>query len=233
MTTLVAAKDLSIKSNLEIILKNINFSLSYKEKIGLIGYNGCGKSTLINNILNNKEITVSHECVIGHVSQSISTEDSKLSVLAYLSLSNSYVSSEWDYLKLLEKLEVKNVSMATLMKELSGGEQNKIKFARALLNSPNLLLLDEPTTNHLDIYGSTELITALNAYKGGFFLASHDRNLVSSTCNKAWVFDSNQIIEFLDIDKAYDHLEVGINQGASFKILTILYLRMLTSFLKN
>ncbi len=222
---IIQSNGFSLHTDKRFLLNVAPFILEATEKIAILGANGVGKSSFLNEIWNNYRsikagalIQCHPKMVLGYYDQQLNSLDTDKSLLSSIHKfldehNHDRRTLDSDINKLLIKSGFLHADLDKKVAVLSGGEKARLMFCCLQLSQTHFLLLDEPT-NHLDIYGSTELITALNAYKGGFFLASHDRNLVSSTCNKAWVFDSNQIIEFLDIDKAYDHLEVGINQGA-------------------
>ena len=88
---------------------------------------------------------------------------------------------------------------------LSGGERSRLLFVGLSLARYSLLLLDEPT-NHLDIDGKAALAQTLCEYPGGVLLVSHDRQLISNSCNRFWLIDENGLSEWPDADAAYEQL---------------------------
>ncbi|WP_438437482.1 ATP-binding cassette domain-containing protein [Kluyvera sichuanensis] len=88
---------------------------------------------------------------------------------------------------------------------LSGGERSRLLFIGLSLARYSLLLLDEPT-NHLDIEGKEALAQTLREYPGGLLLVSHDRQLISNSCNRFWLIDENGLSEWHDADEVYEQL---------------------------
>lgn len=88
---------------------------------------------------------------------------------------------------------------------LSGGERSRLLFIGLSLARYSLLLLDEPT-NHLDIDGKEALAQTLREYPGGLLLVSHDRQLISNSCNRFWLIDENVLSEWYDADEVYEQL---------------------------
>lgn len=88
---------------------------------------------------------------------------------------------------------------------LSGGERSRLLFIGLSLARYSLLLLDEPT-NHLDIDGKEALAQTLREYPGGLLLVSHDRQLISNSCNRFWLIDENGLSEWQDADEVYEQL---------------------------
>ena len=88
---------------------------------------------------------------------------------------------------------------------LSGGERSRLLFVGLSLASYSLLLLDEPT-NHLDMEGKEALAATLREYPGGLLLVSHDRQLISQSCNRFWLIDENGLSEWHDVDEVYARL---------------------------
>ena len=88
---------------------------------------------------------------------------------------------------------------------LSGGERSRLLFVGLSLARYSLLLLDEPT-NHLDIDGKTALAETLCNYPGGLLLVSHDRQLISRSCNRFWLIDECSLSEWPDADAVYEQL---------------------------
>ena len=96
---------------------------------------------------------------------------------------------------------------------LSGGERSRLLFIGLSLARYSLLLLDEPT-NHLDIDGKEALAQTLREYPGGLLLVSHDRQLISNSCNRFWLIDENGLSEWHDADEVYEQLRHRISPDA-------------------
>ena len=91
------------------------------------------------------------------------------------------------------------------VRTLSGGERSRLLFVGLSLARYSLLLLDEPT-NHLDIDGKAALAQTLCEYPGGVLLVSHDRQLISNSCNRFWLIDEKGLSEWPDADAVYEQL---------------------------
>ena len=168
MTELVKITNLGKQYNQQEVLKAISFSIMEGELFSILGPNGAGKSTLISLILGlTKPDTgdilfegvqldsdsIQHKSMISVVFQN-SILDSDLSVRENLFLRAYFYTNNWKEAKKLAKEKLADVQASHLLDKrygvLSGGERRKIDIARALLNTPKLLFLDEPTTG-LDI----------------------------------------------------------------------------------
>ena len=88
---------------------------------------------------------------------------------------------------------------------LSGGERSRLLFVGLSLARYSLLLLDEPT-NHLDIDGKEALAQTIREYPGGLLLVSHDRQLISQSCNRFWLIDDSGLSEWPDADTVYEQI---------------------------
>lgn len=89
---------------------------------------------------------------------------------------------------------------------LSGGERSRLLFVGLSLARYSLLLLDEPT-NHLDMEGKAALAQTLRDYPGGVLLVSHDRQLISESCNRFWLIDSAELTEWHSLEEVYARLQ--------------------------
>lgn len=188
-------KNLSKKFDDKNLFSNINMKIYRGDRIGIIGKNGTGKSTLL-KIINNIEKATSGEFKIGE----------KVSIGYYdqthqgLGLDNNIL-EELTYHYDITNEEARNLCGAFLFREddvlkkiknLSGGEKTRLAFMKIMLEKPNFLILDEPT-NHLDIYSREILIEALENYEGTILTVSHDRNFLDSVVNKIYELKSESI----------------------------------------
>lgn len=181
-------KNLSKKFEDKSLFKNVNLKIFRGERIGLIGKNGTGKSTLL-KIINQLEKATSGEFSIGE-RVSIGYYDQNHQGLGL----NNNVLEELMYYFTLSEEETRNICAAFLFREddiykkishLSGGEKARVAFMKLMLEKPNFLILDEPT-NHLDIYSREILINSLEQYPGTILVVSHDRNFLDSIVNKIY-----------------------------------------------
>lgn len=167
------------------VLKNISFTVNNNERIGIVGRNGCGKTTLIKIILGEvlPDIgSVDIKTSIGYLPQANEAHDISLSGIVNNKDLCKDIRRLINELE-LEKLKDKDISL------LSGGEKTKLMFVSAVMGKPELLILDEPT-NFLD-WKSIEIMEEyLRKYKGALIAISHDR-----------VFLDNIAEEILEINK--------------------------------
>lgn len=164
------------------VLRNVDLRIERGEKLGLIGLNGMGKTTLLRSLagllpLNEGKRVVGHKVIIGYQAQDFGEiMDPARTVFETLKAASPGI-SEQAIRNLLGSFLFSGDDIEKTIGILSGGEKMRIAFARLLLNPPNFLLLDEPTT-HLDI-GSREMLErALQDYEGTLCLVSHDIEFV-------------------------------------------------------
>ncbi|MGN0852698.1 MAG: ABC-F family ATP-binding cassette domain-containing protein [Kiritimatiellia bacterium] len=168
------------------VLHDVEFSIARGDKVALIGYNGLGKSTLMRIIAGTRQPTagkaiLGHNVVPGYLSQELAeTIPPDLSV--YRIAKNAWqggsnISGEKNFRNQLGAFGFDENDVEKQAGVLSGGEKIRLAFLRLFLQSPNFLLLDEPTT-HLDLDGRKLLQEALGQYKGTILLVSHDIDFV-------------------------------------------------------
>jgi len=189
LSPLVRFNNVSIKINQKILLKNICLEIFPKEIISIIGYNGAGKTTLIKTILGlytpyQGKLNVNTK-KIGYVPQKLTFDQSiPLSVLEFFKIySNTTTKIIQEKLAEVSVPHVENQKIGSL----SGGELQKVLIANALLQNPELLLLDEATAG-IDIAGEKqfyELITKIHQkYKLAILMVSHDIHTVFAQSTK-------------------------------------------------
>ncbi len=188
---LIEIKD-GAKSYDKVLFNNFNFNLQQKDIIGVVGGNGCGKSTLF-KILMDKESLDSGELIkgetlqIGYLPQQLDTMDNEMTLIDYLKdVANNHTSY------ILEQFNFTKEMQYNKIKYLSGGEKRRLQLVRVLNTNPNLLILDEPT-NDLDIYTLDSLESYLLEFNGPILLVSHDRYFLDTVCNKLCIFEQNTI----------------------------------------
>ncbi len=198
-------KNLSKTFEDKLLFKDLNLKVYRGERIGLIGKNGTGKSTLL-KIINNLEKASSGEFKIGE----------RVSIGYYdqnhqgLGLNNNIIEELMYYFTLSEE-EARNICGAFLFREddiykkissLSGGEKARVAFMKLMLEKPNFLILDEPT-NHLDIYSREILMDALEDYPGTILVVSHDRNFLDTVVTKIYELKTDGVETFDGDYEAY------------------------------
>lgn len=204
--------DLSMGFNDKILFDDINLNIYKGDKIGLVGKNGVGKTTLFKIICNNLE-AIKGKCDLGaRVSIGYYDQEQKT-----LSNQNTVMDEFWDAYPKMNNFEVRshlakfNFFDEDLFKsvgELSGGERARLELLKLMLSKSNFLLLDEPT-NHLDIESKEVLENAIVDYSGTVLIISHDRYFLNKVVNKIWYLEDGKITEFYG---NYDYFLEKLNE---------------------
>src|SRR5450432_1713273 len=181
------------------IVDHAKAEINRGDKIGLIGANGKGKSTLLRIVAGTE--TFEGERIEGHnvkdafyAQHQLEALDINHTVLEEMNYSGSG-KTELELRTLLGCFLFSGDDVEKKIKVLSGGEKARVALAKTIAGKANFLLLDEPT-NHLDIHSCELLAEALNKYEGSYILVSHDRYFISKTANKIWEIDDGRIKEF-------------------------------------
>ncbi|MGN0893459.1 MAG: ABC-F family ATP-binding cassette domain-containing protein, partial [Succinivibrio sp.] len=184
----------------DIILKNINLMLIAGDRIGLLGRNGQGKSTLIKTLCGVIEpihgtVTLGKGIRIGYFAQhELDQLSGQMSAIDHLRQIDKNA-KEKDLRSFLGAFSFGGDKATQKVEDMSGGEQARLALAIIAYQKPNLLLLDEPT-NHLDLDMREALCVALSSYKGALILVSHDRHLLEAIADKLWLIDEGHVGEF-------------------------------------
>jgi ATP-binding cassette subfamily F protein 3 len=160
------------------VLRGLDLRIERGEKIGLVGLNGMGKTTLLKTIagklpLNEGKRVMGHNVVIGYQAQDFAEMMDPIRTVLETVKSSAPFLSEREVRSLLGGFFFTGDAVEKKIAVLSGGEKMRVAFARLLVNPPNFLMLDEPTT-HLDIPSREALENALQDYDGTVCLVSHD-----------------------------------------------------------
>lgn len=174
----------------------INTIVKRGDKIGIIGKNGIGKSTLIKTIMNiipslDGRIKYGLRCNIGYFDQTLTQNFSPYTVMEdfhndFPSLSNEEVRRS------LGAFLFSGDDVFKTVGELSGGEKVRLALCKIFKKRPNVLILDEPT-NHMDIIGKNTLEDMLASFSGTVITVSHDRYFINRVCNRLFVFENNKV----------------------------------------
>lgn len=177
-------------------LGQINTIIKRGDKVGIIGQNGCGKSTLVKTIVHkikalDGSATFGLHAQVGYFDQTSTQSFSTLTVLEdfqneFPMLSNTEARSALGAFMLSGDDVFKRIC------DLSGGEKVRLALCKILRKKPNILILDEPT-NHMDIIGKETLERLLSNYTGTVITVSHDRYFVNRVCNRLIVFDGGKV----------------------------------------
>ena len=207
------------------ILSHFNLLLQNKDRLGIVGDNGVGKSTLLNLIAGqlqpqSGQVIIGETVRVAYFSQQIEGLDESKRVINYLQEVAEEVktgSGTTSIAELLEQFLFPRSSHGTLIEKLSGGEKKRLYLLKLLLEKPNVLLLDEPT-NDLDIATLTVLENFLQGFAGPVITVSHDRYFLDKVASKILAFENGEVREFfgnytdyLD-EKAFRQSSAAISQ---------------------
>jgi len=186
------------------IVRNITRSVVAGQRIGLLGANGQGKSTLVKTIARaikalSGEFREGKGLSIGYFAQQeldvLNVDDTPLGHLVRLSARLGINAREQELRDFLGSFRFIGDMVGQVVGTMSGGEKARLVLAMVVYQRPNLLLLDEPT-NHLDLTTREALAMALNVFDGTVMLVSHDRALLRSVCDDFWLITKGGIEDF-------------------------------------
>jgi ATP-binding cassette subfamily F protein 3 len=183
-----------------ILLKNVSFAIAPGDRIGLLGKNGIGKSTLVKIIANNLQIksgtiTRNPNLKIGYFAQH---------QMEQLIPDNTPLQHLMDFGTNLNEKVLRQFlggfgftkdTVTQPVKNFSGGEKARLILAMLVFQKPNLLVLDEPT-NHLDLDMREELSLALQTFSGAVLIVSHDRHLLQTVVDELWLIQDKKVKRF-------------------------------------
>jgi ATP-binding cassette subfamily F protein 3 len=195
----------------KVIVKNVSKSVLAGERIGILGANGQGKSTVVKTIAREikalgGEVLEGRGLNIGYFAQQeldvLVEEDNPLDHMSNMvrrmtaagSLSGQST-REQDHRAYLGSFNFTGEQVKQKVGSMSGGEKARLVLAMIVWQRPNLLLLDEPT-NHLDLATREALAVALNEFEGTVMLVSHDRSLLRSVCDEFWLVAKGAVVPF-------------------------------------
>ncbi|WP_293983497.1 ABC-F family ATP-binding cassette domain-containing protein, partial [uncultured Clostridium sp.] len=185
------------------IIKDFSYIFLRDDRVGIVGHNGAGKTTLV-NILRGKlqadsgTIEIGDTVKIGCFAQDNTNMDPKMRVIDYVKEGGEYIPVE-DGTKITastmcERFLFDGTMQYTPIEKLSGGERRRLHLLRVLMESPNFLILDEPT-NDLDIETLKILEDFLDKFLGVVVVVSHDRYFLDRICNKIFSYEGNGYIK--------------------------------------
>lgn len=190
-------------------IRDFSYIFLKNDRVGFVGTNGCGKTTLMKLLAGREEpdsgsIKVGQTIRIGYYSQEIETSkeagiaymDPKMRVIDYIRETAEFVRTEDGLISasaMLERFLFPPQAQYSLIGKLSGGERRRLNLLRVLMESPNVLILDEPT-NDLDISTLTILEDYLDHYQGIVIVVSHDRYFLDRTVNRIFAFEDGGVL---------------------------------------
>ena len=197
MATLLEAHNLSKSYGKQVVLHDLSFIITDKQKIALIGRNGAGKSTLLKILTGAEEadggsVRLYPETRVGVVKQH-EVLPSDETALSYLQKKSG--KADWEIQKESAAFGLTESHLALAPSTLSGGYQMRIKLVAMLLEDPNLLILDEPV-NYLDLQTLLLLEQFLESYKGAYVIAAHDRTFLEHTCDQTYEIERGRLVSY-------------------------------------
>lgn len=177
------------------VLRNIGISLAPDDRVGLLGANGNGKSTMAKLLSGRLDLQTglmkrSHNMDIAYFAQhqldELRPNESAYEHVKAMMDATTDGASEAQARSRVAQIGLDRAKMDTPAKDLSGGEKARLLLGLATFHGAHLLILDEPT-NHLDIDSREALVHALNDYEGAVILISHDRHLLEASADRLWL----------------------------------------------
>lgn len=194
----------------KVLFENFEYIFLKKDRVGFIGKNGCGKTTLMKIIAgklnpDTGEVITGQTVKIGYYTQEITQDenegiaymDPKLRVIDYIRNTAEYVMTNEGSVSasvMLDRFLFPPEKQYTLIEKLSGGEKRRLNLLRVLMEAPNVLILDEPT-NDLDIQTLTILEDYLDSFDGIVITVSHDRYFLDRIVQRIFSFEGNGVIK--------------------------------------
>jgi ATP-binding cassette subfamily F protein uup len=187
----------------KVIIENFSYNFKRKERLGIVGNNGTGKSTFLNIIqerepLDKGSISVGETVVFGYYNQELIqvAEDKKVidiirDIAEFIPLEKGKQMSAAQF---LEKFLFPRSMHYNYVYKLSGGEKRRLKLMTVLMKNPNFLILDEPT-NDLDIFVMSVLEDYLRGFEGCLIVVSHDRYFMDKMVDHIFVFEGQGAIK--------------------------------------
>lgn len=209
--TTVELHDISKAYGDKVLIEDFTYIFLKNDRVGFVGHNGCGKTTLMKMIdgrvePDSGEIVIGQTIKIGYYTQEIDADetagiaymDPKMKVIDYIRNTAEYVRTEEGLVSasaMLERFLFLAEAQYSLIEKLSGGEKRRLNLLRVLMEAPNVLILDEPT-NDLDVTTLAILEDYLDNYDGIVITVSHDRYFLDRIARRIFAFENGQITQY-------------------------------------
>jgi ATPase components of ABC transporters with duplicated ATPase domains len=179
------------------------------DRVAIVGRNGCGKSSLLRYIWQHyqrgeigESLKLHPRLALGYYDQTLHQLPDDMTLLDAL---ESFSADPGTRKMALLRAGFPWPRHGQKVHTLSGGERSRLLFVGLTLARYSLLMLDEPT-NHLDIEGKIELAQTLQQFEAGLLLVSHDRQLITASCNRFWLIEDGELSEWHDADTLFERL---------------------------
>ncbi len=187
----------------KVLFEHFSYIFKRFERIGFVGHNGCGKSTLMKILANLEQpdsgaIEWGETIKIGYFAQECEVMDERERVIDYIKDAAEYVRTSEGLVsasKMLERFLFSSDMQYTPIAKISGGERRRLYLLKVLMQSPNVLILDEPT-NDLDIATLRVLEDFLDEFAGIVITVSHDRYFLDRTVDRIAAFENKNIVVY-------------------------------------
>ncbi|MGE4063490.1 MAG: ABC-F family ATP-binding cassette domain-containing protein [Rhodospirillaceae bacterium] len=182
------------------VLSNVSLRLDNEDRIGILGANGNGKSTLVKLLAGrlaplDGEVSRSSKLRVGYFAQH-QADELDLAATPIVEMSRRLEkASEQQVRNHLGRFGFTQQRSQTTIANLSGGEKARLLFALMTLSKPHILLLDEPT-NHLDMDSRESLAAAINAFEGAVVIISHDPAVIEMTADRLWLVENGRVSSY-------------------------------------
>lgn len=184
----------------KILIKDVDLDVQMDSRIAFCGGNGTGKTTVLKLLMEKLSPTKgfvlrNSRLRVGYFAQH-HVDSMDLSLSAVLWLSKAYPGkSDEEYRRHLGAFGITGSLGLQKMQLLSGGQKSRVAFAALCMNQPHILILDEPS-NHLDTQGLDALASAIDNFKGGVLMVSHDVDMIRKVCKEIWICEDRTVKNF-------------------------------------
>ena len=206
------------------VINDFSYIFLRDDRIGILGPNGCGKTTLIKIITgqllpDSGNVDIGETVKIGYYAQEVMNMDNEQKVIDYIRDTAEYIQTEDGYISasnMLERFLFDGTLQHSKIGKLSGGEKRRLYLAKVLMEAPNVLILDEPT-NDLDISTLCVLEDYLDTFPGILITVSHDRYFLDRVARRMLTFEKGGKINLFNgsYTDYYNDFEYEINKSSS------------------
>ncbi len=220
MSLLLNISKLTHSEGEKVLFSDLDLAINAGDRIALVGHNGSGKSTLLDIVAGDREadtgsINYKRHLNLCRVEQFVDVKLATQTVLEAVCDRLEESGEKWKAEALLSVMQFDETQFDVAVGNLSGGQQNKVMFCRAVIGDPELLLLDEPT-NHMDLETLLSFEQYLTQFKGAFVLVSHDREFLDRMTRHTCILRDQRLysfdLGFSEAREALDHMDEAARQ---------------------